>query len=166
MPGMAYKPLPSPTVPLVRASVEEAAACGFQLWLYDEDNWPSGTAGGAVTAGHPEYRARYLQLSDALAEQSSVTLSPEGEFLGAWAIPVDPEGEASGDAVPLSPGDEGRIHFDPPDGRWRVCVFTVGDGGYVDLLNPEPGGSSTHARPLCRGRGRAFWTVRARHLHG
>ncbi len=122
---------------LVRAAVEEAAECGFQIWLYDEDNWPSGTAGGAVTAGHPEYRARYLQLSDALAEQSSVTLSPEGEFLGAWAIPVDPEGEASGDAVPLSPGDDGRIHFDPPDGRWRVCVFTVGDGGYVDLLNPE-----------------------------
>lgn len=28
--------------------------------LYDEDKWPSGTAGGLVLQGHPEFRTRHL----------------------------------------------------------------------------------------------------------
>ena len=33
---------------LVRACVEEAKATGTEAWLYDEDKWPSGFAGGMV----------------------------------------------------------------------------------------------------------------------
>ena len=32
------------------------------LWLYDEDRWPSGAAGGIVTK-NPKYRARHLLLT-------------------------------------------------------------------------------------------------------
>ena len=32
-------------------------------WLYDEDRWPSGTAGGAVTAGKPENARKTLLLT-------------------------------------------------------------------------------------------------------
>ena len=35
---------------LVRASVLAARELGLEAWLYDEDRWPSGTAGGTVPA--------------------------------------------------------------------------------------------------------------------
>ncbi|PTX97442.1 hypothetical protein DB346_20830 [Verrucomicrobia bacterium LW23] len=44
----------------VAHSVEEAAALGLEAWLYDEDRWPSGAAGGLVTR-EPRYRMRYLR---------------------------------------------------------------------------------------------------------
>jgi hypothetical protein len=31
----------------------------MQLWLYDDFNWPSGDAGGRITA-HPEFRLKAL----------------------------------------------------------------------------------------------------------
>ncbi|WP_373456936.1 glycosyl hydrolase [Paenibacillus sp. MDMC362] len=34
------------------------------VWLYDEDNWPSGTLGGKLTRQHPEYRMRYLRIEE------------------------------------------------------------------------------------------------------
>jgi len=45
----------------VRACVDEAGKQEMQAWLYDEDRWPSGAAGGLVTR-HPEYRARRLTI--------------------------------------------------------------------------------------------------------
>lgn len=36
---------------------------GMLSWLYDEDRWPSGTAGGQVTAEHPEYGMKVLMLT-------------------------------------------------------------------------------------------------------
>ena len=34
----------------VAACVDEAKKTGLSAWLYDEDRWPSGAAGGIVTA--------------------------------------------------------------------------------------------------------------------
>jgi len=47
---------------LVRSSVDEARAQGMLVWLYDEDRWPSGFAGGLVTQ-QPEFRAHHLMLT-------------------------------------------------------------------------------------------------------
>ena len=44
---------------LVKACAEEAKATGTYAWLYDEDKWPSGFAGGIVPQ-NPEYRSRAL----------------------------------------------------------------------------------------------------------
>lgn len=43
----------------VDACVDEAKKLGMSAWLYDEDRWPSGAAGGLVTK-HPKYRMRSL----------------------------------------------------------------------------------------------------------
>jgi hypothetical protein len=45
----------------VKASIDEAEKLGMRAWLYDEDRWPSGAAGGLVTK-NPKYRQRYLTL--------------------------------------------------------------------------------------------------------
>ncbi|MBQ6351695.1 MAG: hypothetical protein IJJ28_00315, partial [Lentisphaeria bacterium] len=47
---------------LVGACVDEAKKCGMNAWLYDEDRWPSGAAGGLVTKDK-RYRMRYLHHS-------------------------------------------------------------------------------------------------------
>ena len=43
----------------VRASVDEARRRGMGAWLYDEDKWPSGFAGG-LSVTDPAYRCQYL----------------------------------------------------------------------------------------------------------
>ena len=43
---------------LVRACVEEAKATGTEAWLYDEDKWPSGFAGGMVPEADRAYCSR------------------------------------------------------------------------------------------------------------
>lgn len=43
----------------VRACTEKAAAEGMLCWLYDEDRWPSGFAGGLVTRDE-RFRAKHL----------------------------------------------------------------------------------------------------------
>ena len=45
----------------VAACVDEARKLGMEAWLYDEDRWPSGAAGGLVTK-NPRYRMRYLKM--------------------------------------------------------------------------------------------------------
>ncbi len=47
---------------LVRACTDKAKREGMLAWLYDEDRWPSGAAGGLVTRD-PEYRARNLYIA-------------------------------------------------------------------------------------------------------
>ena len=44
----------------IRACVEEAGKRGMDAWLYDEDKWPSGFAGGLSVAANPSYRTQWL----------------------------------------------------------------------------------------------------------
>lgn len=47
----------------IRLCVEEARKNGMLAWLYDEDRWPSGTAGGRVTHDRPENTRKSLMLT-------------------------------------------------------------------------------------------------------
>ena len=47
---------------MVRACAEEARKTGTYAWLYDEDKWPSGFAGGEVPEADPRFRSRALVL--------------------------------------------------------------------------------------------------------
>ena len=60
--GLDTKYLGEDFMDCVGASVKRAKELGMTTWLYDEDRWPSGYAGGEVTR-HPEFRARYLLLT-------------------------------------------------------------------------------------------------------
>lgn len=46
---------------LINACAAEAKKLGMEAWLYDEDRWPSGTAGGKVTA-KKENRMKYITM--------------------------------------------------------------------------------------------------------
>jgi len=45
----------------VATAVEEARKQGLQAWLYDEDRWPSGFAGGLVVRRNPDFGMKYLE---------------------------------------------------------------------------------------------------------
>ncbi|MCA1809428.1 MAG: hypothetical protein LC725_08280, partial [Lentisphaerae bacterium] len=47
----------------IKACVDEAKKLGMRAWLYDEDRWPSGAAGGLVTR-HSRFRARKLFMEE------------------------------------------------------------------------------------------------------
>ena len=43
--------------------LEEARSLGMFVWIYDELNWPSGTAGMTVQTENPEFAGQYLAVS-------------------------------------------------------------------------------------------------------
>lgn len=57
--GLAVPYLGDDFMQLVRTCVEYAQQEDMLAWLYDEDRWPSGFAGGLVTAD-PRFRTRHL----------------------------------------------------------------------------------------------------------
>ena len=46
---------------ITKACADEAQQLGLEAWLYDEDRWPSGLAGGLVTE-NPDFRMQYVSL--------------------------------------------------------------------------------------------------------
>ena len=57
--GLKNKYLSDEFMELVRACIEKAKANHMLAWLYDEDRWPSGAAGGMVTQDN-KYRGRHM----------------------------------------------------------------------------------------------------------
>ena len=57
---------------LIRACAEKGDDLGMETWLYDEDRWPSATAGGMVTKD-PANRIKYIRLNIGTAEDFSFT---------------------------------------------------------------------------------------------
>jgi len=57
--GMASPYLDEEFMGYIRLCIERAKEKGMLAWLYDEDRWPSGSAGGMVTE-NPEYVMRNL----------------------------------------------------------------------------------------------------------
>jgi len=56
---------------LVAACADEAGKTGTQAWLYDEDKWPSGFAGGIVPEENEKFRARALRVRQETAVDPS-----------------------------------------------------------------------------------------------
>lgn len=48
---------------IVKKCVERAKEKGMFAWLYDEDRWPSGSAGGMVTKDEDQFRSRHMLIT-------------------------------------------------------------------------------------------------------
>jgi hypothetical protein len=69
---------------LINECADEAEKLGMEAWLYDEDRWPSGTAGGLVTAD-PAHQAKFLVM-DVMAADHFV---PSADVVAAFIARVD-----------------------------------------------------------------------------
>lgn len=86
---------------LVRAVAEEAAKLGMTAWLYDEDRWPSGSAGGEVTK-NPAFRLKFISVyGDGQQPLDAECITGE---LGRFAILFDGQGQML-DYYPLQAGE-------------------------------------------------------------
>ncbi len=110
---------------LINAVADAGEAMGLEAWLYDEDRWPSGSAGGKVTVD-PQYRMKSLRLQERRPDEfvwndgiylaflakadgrnlySYTRLSPDSDI-----VEVQKQAEESAASFP---------------GEWKVLEFTV-----------------------------------------
>lgn len=70
---------------LYEAALDEGSKYGMQFSLYDENGFPSYTAGGYIAAKYPEHTAKRLDMvSKKASDGESVRLElPSGRFMGA-----------------------------------------------------------------------------------
>lgn len=80
---------------MIQYCVQEARALGLEAWLYDEDPYPSGTAGGRVTLERPEFRATELAaVIETVVEEGRVEVDlPAGMLIAVYLV------DASGERV-------------------------------------------------------------------
>ncbi len=76
---------------LVRNCVDKAKKEEMLAWLYDEDRWPSGAAGGIVTKDK-KHRARYMIFSPEKQENEDGSGDKRGEILACYDVVLDKDG--------------------------------------------------------------------------
>jgi hypothetical protein len=116
----------------IQACVDKAKALDMKAYLYDEDRWPSGPAGGLVTKPHKEYRLHILQAGRPGAA------GPDAERIAIFAIRAQADGSMLSyrqfeEDKPLE-NDEQLVSFDLTTQEptpWH------NDGAYLDTMNPE-----------------------------
>ena len=137
--GMATPYLTEEFMDLVRGCVEKAKKENMLAWLYDEDRWPSGSAGGIITKDY-RYRARNLCFttkvrSDASDLNSALT---EGKpyLISVYDVVLDKDGMLkSYEVVSEDSTVKGT--------KWFAYMCTAGnshwynDQSYVDTLSKE-----------------------------
>ena len=134
----------------IRRCIDTAKQEGMLAWLYDEDRWPSGSAGGRVTAGHPENARKTLLLTpfpyaDDRPHQSH---SPEpgrgqesmrqdnGSLLAVYDIVLDEDGcLRSARKIDEKAGSKGQKWYAYMEHATADPWFN--NAAYVDTLQPS-----------------------------
>ncbi len=99
--------------------VAEAKKRNMRLWIVDDAGYPSGFAGGRITAEHPDLRMQALVVQQKLPLHAGETIDqPAPERLVA-ATAISPEGVTQ----ELSVAD-GRLRWTAPPGTWTVFLVT------------------------------------------
>jgi len=102
-----------------------AHGLGMAMWLYDEEGYPSGNAGGLVLKEHPEWQAKGLHIAEAETDGAAVELAvPPGAVRLAVACPVEAGQVDAKEAADVSDAiADGTLRWTPPEGEWHVFVF-------------------------------------------
>ena len=69
--------------------VREARKHGMHIWIYDELNWPSGTAGMSVMKMNPDYRSKYLAVERTPVDEIDFGNFQPGDYMVAANMEVD-----------------------------------------------------------------------------
>jgi len=115
----------------IRACVETARERGLGAWLYDEDKWPSGFAGGLSVAANPRYRSQCLvcKVDDRPALVAERIATFAARQVAGQLRDVRPD-----DAPELTDDADRVVQFYPRTMPLGHAWFN--DYAYLDLLNP------------------------------
>ncbi len=137
--GMATTYLSDEFMSLIKACVEKAKKEDMLAYLYDEDRWPSGAAGGYVTK-NKNYRGKTILLTQK-KDTSAVTKAESVDtgktyLLACYDISLNPDGTLNNYEII---GEEQEAKGN----KWYIYVHTLEDNGwynnqaYVDTLSKE-----------------------------
>ncbi|MCL1856596.1 MAG: hypothetical protein FWF84_03000 [Kiritimatiellaeota bacterium] len=132
----------------VAACIDEAKKLGMRAWMYDEDRWPSGAAGGLVTK-NPKYRSRQVVVKTFTANEwkknviarSAATKQPSAQkdTVAMFTAVIDGVKASrvkmvAKNAAPRPAADESVVTF--------TVELETGDSWfngytYLDTMNPE-----------------------------
>ncbi|MDF2927324.1 MAG: hypothetical protein K0R57_6238 [Paenibacillaceae bacterium] len=172
--GLETEYLSEEWMSMVEAAVKEASRLGLEAWLYDENGWPSGTAGGIVPRLDPALRETHLMMAKGripyreedvrilavyeVEKQYGIRARSYGadhldvEFRNFLRSDLDSLGPADkrADCVPDYPDKEVLFFF-----QWRAPLGNARFNGasYVDLLHPGTADAfiaSTHEQYAAR----------------
>jgi hypothetical protein len=131
----------------IALAVREAKALGLTTWIYDEMNWPSGTADKRVLKERPDLAQRYIECISftvrgpwfmcLTGEDSRYLDFEKSEPVAAFAIGED------GRMIDLTANLSFRkvMPWEVPPGEWRLCyVVEKRAEYYIDALDPESTG--------------------------
>ena len=119
---------------LINACADEAEKLGMEAWLYDEDRWPSGIAGGMVTE-HPEFRQKSIRLETIEADN----FIWDEKYIAVWACLL--KDKTYTDLIKIERNSNIKISSEK-----TVLAFSVAEMGhsnfyngftYVDTMNRE-----------------------------
>src|SRR3989339_40417 len=94
-------------------AIQEAKRLGLSVWLYDEDGWPSGFAGGKVNALGKDYHIKKLNISYSKQEEVKGTVIAQYKKSTSGYQSCDQNQDAD------------------------ITIYYTSDEHYVDLLNPR-----------------------------
>lgn len=133
-PGLMTPYLSEDWFELWRVTLAEAKRLGMNVWIYDENSYPSGFAGGLVPERLPETRGMGLSFIE-------TNSAPSGDFLGVYRIYNNDicrlvEPDKSGN-TPVTGTDDGKQRYLAVKKEYAGKSPWHGGRYYVDLLNPK-----------------------------
>lgn len=131
-------------------AVEKAKEIGIDVWIYDEMNWPSGTAYRKVPQENPDLRQQYLEVC-ALpvpgplftfleATDDRYVNTGNSKPIAAFACAEDEFQSKIKNLLDLTPNlsFNAVIPWEAPEGNWRLMYFLEKEiDYYIDALNPD-----------------------------
>ena len=108
------------------AAVSHSAATGFQACLYDEDKWPSGSAGGRTVAANPDEfikKSLFYSKMEVVGPQTvqlNMHDSPQSIFAGQ----ISDKGVYNY-ATQVNLTHLSGNTWEVPEGRWAIITFMV-----------------------------------------
>lgn len=122
---------------LYKAACEKSKELGTSIVMYDDIEYPSGTAGDRIKDVAPEHRARLLtktekEYSGPVKVEGNI-FPYQGVYFGAVAFNPDTK-----ERIVVSLDEDKKLFWDVPEGTWKVMAFSyVQRGRMIDIMDDD-----------------------------
>lgn len=121
----------------MRAALKKAEEVGGAIWLYDDDLWPSGNAGGLVAAASEQFRGATLR-ADFLEPGEELPAVPDSKVRAAYVL--ERSGQVLHEATTVQ-ADDVHAHVDSERlvlrRQYRPKTPWWSGESYANLLDPQ-----------------------------
>ncbi len=145
--GLETPYMEEPWLKAIEFIISECKKRKMIVWLYDEDNWPSGTHGGELTKNNPSYRMRHLRIEQVNITNkiNNIRLESNDSLIAAFACNVNLDTQKVKEYTRIKQEDlESFSSIDSPYNKIILCYervidekITFNDGYYLDTMNKD-----------------------------